>query len=487
LLTEAFLLACFGAMAGVPLALWARRALFLLMPATEYPISLDVPLNASVLIFTVLLCMLVTIVSGAAPALHAVRQELVNALKEGGRSGSAGAGTHRMRDLLVIGEVALALVALVGAGLFSKSFRAATAMDPGFDPKNMLVAKFFLSPSGYTDPAQRADFMLRLKDRLEATPGVIHAGYSESIPLGFGGAPGCGVDVPGYVPPRGESRAVDRNLVSPGFYKTLNVRMLSGRDFGPQDDARSAPVAIVSQSFAQHYFGGRDPVGQKINGCGVEVTIVGVSSEVKYYSFTQPLRPMIVVPLQQRYTPIHDYDRGLGVFIRTTGDPNQALPILRRAVASLDPAVGVYNAMAFEDYMGASVFPQRIAANLLTVLGCIALLLAAVGLYSVMAYSVSQRTHEIGIRMALGGQRSRVLGLVLKKGLALAFVGLTAGVVAALSVSQVAASMLLGVSATDPAIFAGASVFLLAIALVASLLPARRATKVDPMIALHCE
>jgi predicted permease len=295
------------------------------------------------------------------------------------------------------------------------------------------------------------------------------------------------VEVDGYVRPRGENPGTDRNIVSPGYFHLLQIPILSGRDFSERDDLKSAPVAIVNEAFARHYMGSREPVGMKIRGCGAQVTIVGLAKDIRFYSFVEAARPMIYVPFAQRYAAVGDYDRGFGVYVRTTGEPAQALPLLRRAVASLDPGVGVYNSMPFEDYMGASVFPQRVAASLLTVLGAIALLLAAVGLYSVMAYSVTQRTHEIGIRMALGGQRSRVMGMVLKKGLALTVFGLIAGLVAALSAAQVVASMLLNVSATDPWIFSGASLFLAAIAVVASLLPARRATQVDPLVALHYE
>jgi predicted permease len=487
LLTEALLLAGLGALAGIPLAYWARHSLLYLMPASEYPLSLNVPFNATILGYTVLICVVAAVVSGVVPSLHAVRSDLVDALKEGGRSGTASSGTHRMRDLLVVGEVALALVALVGAGLFAKSFRAASSINPGFEPKNVLVSKFYLSPSGYTDPQQRADFLFRLRERLESNPGVVQAGYSESIPLGFSGTSGCDIEVAGYVRPRGEGPGVDRDLVSPGFFHLLKIPILNGREFGPQDDLKSAPVAIVNQSLAKHFFGGKDPVGMQIKACGVQATIVGLSRDVNYFTFDQAPDWMVYMPFAQRYGPIKDYDRGVGLYIRTAGDPAQALPILRRVVASIDPAVGVYNAMAFEDYIGTSVFPRRIAASFLTVLGAIALLLAAVGLYSVMAYSVTQRTHEIGIRMALGGQRSRVMSLILRKGLALTLIGLAAGLAVAILASQVVASVLLNVSATDPLILGGAAVFLTAIALTASLVPARRATKVDPLTALHCD
>ena len=487
MLTEALLLAGLGALVGVPLALWGRHLLLLLVPATEYPLNLNVPFNVTILAFSVLTCVIAALVSGLVPSLHAVRSDLVDSLKEGGRSGTSGSGTHRMRDALVIGEVALALVALVGAGLFAKSFRTATSINPGFEPRNMLVSKFYLSPSGYTAPEQRAEFLRRLRERLESSPGIVQAGYSESIPLGFSGAPGCGVEVDDYIRPRGENPSIDRNLVSAGYFHMLKIPILQGRDIGPQDDPKSAPVAIVNEAFVRHFLGQRDPIGMKMRGCGAQVTIVGLAKDSKYYSFVENVRPTIYVPFAQRYSSVGDYDRGVGLYVRTVGEPAQALPILRRAVSSLDPGVGVYDAMSFEDYMGASVFPQRVAASLLSVLGVIALLLAAVGLYSVMAYSVTQRTHEIGIRMALGGQRSNVMGMVLKKGLALTTIGLIVGVAVALVASQVVASLLLNVSATDPSIFVGSALFLTAVALTASLLPAQRATKVDPLVALRCE
>jgi predicted permease len=487
LLTEALMLAILGALIGMPLAMWSRPMLALLLPPMELPIMLEIPFNATVLAFSVLICMVAALVSGLVPAVHAVRSDLVDALKEGGRSGTAGAGTHRMRDLLVVGEVALALVALVGAGLFAKSFRSATAMDPGFDPRNVLVAKFYLSPGGYTAAQQRADFVQRLRERLKTNPEVFEAGFADSIPLGYAGTSSCDVQVPGYVPQPGEGPSIDSSFVSPGFFHLLRIPILNGREFNAGDDLKSAPVAIVNQAFMHHYLNDKDPVGMQFRGCGGLVTIVGLSKDTKYHTFTQAPRPMIYAPFAQRYGPAEAYDAGIGVFIRTAGDPRQALPVLRRAVSGLDPGVGVYDASPFEDYIGFSVFAQKIAARLLSVLGAIALLLAAMGLYSVMAYSVSQRTHEIGIRMAVGGQRSRVMGLVLWKGLALTLIGLAAGLFAALSASQVVASMLLNVSATDPWIFLGASVFLTAIALLASLLPARRATQVDPLTALHCD
>jgi len=487
LLTEALLLAGVATLVGAALAVWARHSLVLLVPASDLPIYLAVPFKARIFGFSIVVCVAAAVISGIVPALHAVRHDLMEVLKDGGRGGSAGAATHRMRDALVVGEVALALVALAGAGLFAKSFRAAISTDPGFDPKNVLLSRFFLSPSGYTTFAQRAAFVRGVTERLGAEPAVDGVGYAESIPLGFQGAPGCDVDVRGYIRPVGENQAIDRNLVSPGFFRLLRIPVVEGREFTASDDGQSAPVAMVNQAFVRHYLGGRSPVGMNIGGCGRPVTIVGLAKDSKYYSYVEVTRPVLFLPFQQRYGDVGEYDRGIGMFVRSKGDPLQALPALRRAVAGMDPGVGVYDAMAYEDYAGSSVFAQRVAASLLGVLGAMALLLAAVGLYSVMAYSVNQRTHEIGIRMALGGQRSRLLGMVLTRGLALTLFGLGVGLVVALSASQAVASMLLNVSANDPWIFAGAAVFLAAVAVLASLLPARRATQVDPLDALHYE
>ncbi|MGD0578246.1 MAG: ABC transporter permease [Bryobacteraceae bacterium] len=487
LLTEALLLAAIGAAIGVPLAMWARHALSLLVPPTELPIYLEVPFNGTVLAFSVLACVAAAVISGLVPALHAARPDLTANLKEGGGGGGTGARAHRMRDLLVVGEVALALVALAGAGLFLESFRRVSALDPGFDPHNVLLSKFFLSPSGYTTFAQRGEFMWRLRQRLEALPDVVGVTYAESIPLGFQGAPGCDVKVAGYTPPPGENKAIDRNLIAPGFFHLLRIPVLNGREFTSADDLKAAPVAVVNAAFVRHFLGGRDPVGMQIYGCGTVVTVVGLVQDSKYYSLAEVTKPVIYVPFPQRYEAVGDYDRGIGLLVRARGEnvPTQAL--LRRAVAAVDPGVGVFGAMAFEDYAHSSVFPQKVAASLLSVLGLIALLLAGAGLYSVMAYVVSQRTHEIGIRMALGGQRSSVLAIILKKGMGLTLIGLVAGLAAALSMTQVVASLLLNVSARDPLVFAGAALFLMLVALLANFAPARRAMQVDPLVALHYE
>jgi predicted permease len=487
MLTETLLLAGAGALIGLPLAYWARRSLAHLVPPVDLPVGLDVPFNAHILGFSILVCVLAAVISGLVPALHAARPDLIESLKEGGRGGSSGAGTHRLRDLLVIGEVALAVVAIAGAGLFAKSFYAASSISPGFDPHNVLVCKLYLSPSGYTAFEQRAQFMQQVKARLEQMPGIAGVSYAESIPLGFHGAPGCGIRVDGYVRPPGESDAIDRDMVAVDHFKLMKIPVLEGREFTEADSRESARVMVVNEEFSRHYLAGRNPVGVTVRACGADQTIVGMVKNTKFYSFVQQPRPAFYMPFQQSYGKVGEYDRGIGVFVRSTGDPKLAAPLLRRVVADIDPAIGAYEVMPFEEFIGASVFPQRVAASLLSVLGGIALLLAAIGLYSVMAYSVTQRTHEIGIRMALGGQRSNVMALVLGKGVRLTLIGLGAGILAGLAVSQMLSGMLLNVSPADPLVFAATAAFLMAVALLASYLPARSATQVDPLTALRIE
>ena len=488
LLTEALLLAGLGTAVALPFAYWARLSMRLLLPPVDMPLALDVPFNARVLGFSILICVIAALISGLVPALHAARPGLMESLKEGGRGGSSSARTHRLRDLLVVGEVALAVIAITGAGLFLKSFRVCTSIDPGFDPHNVLVAKLYLSPSGYTGFDQRARFVEQLRQKLETTPSIAGVSYAESIPMGFQGAPGCDLNVDGYLRPPGESGAIDRNLIAPGHFRVMRIPLLAGREFTLSDNGAQALVAVVNQEFVRHYLNGRDPIGVKFRACGNKPTlIVGLVKDSKSYGFVEDPHPVMYFPLQQRYATVGDYDRGLGLFVRSAGEARLAVPLLRRALSSIDPAVGVYNGMPYEDYIGASVFAQRVAASLLSVLGALSLLLAALGLYSVMAYSVTQRVHEIGIRMALGGQRSNILGMMLRKGLALTIGGIAVGVLSTLAGTQAIASLLPGVSPTDPWVFAAASAFLLAIAVVATVVPAFGATRVDPLVALHCD
>ena len=484
LLTESLILALLGALAAAPLTMWMAGALGYLVPATGLPIAMDVELNGDILAFVLLVCVAACVVSGIAPALQTARAGLDEVLKEGGRGGSAGKHSRRLRGLLVVSEVALALVAIIGAGLFARSFQLARQIRPGFDPDHVLVSSLSLSTAGYSVP-DRKQFCFRLRERLEAQPGIVGVTYADYIPLGFDSGPWEELDIQGYEKGRGENMQIYRNVVAPGYFQVVGIPLLEGRDFTEQDDLSKAarPVMIVNQTFVRRYFGGGYPIGRQVHGWGKWFTVVGVVKDSKYHTLNEAARPYFYVPFKQVYRA----DLGIAVYVRASGDLDQALATMRREVQSMDPNVGVYDAMPFAEFIGASLFVQKIAASLLTVLGMVALVLAAVGLYSVVAYSITQRTHEIGIRVALGAQSGDVLGLVLRQGMGLTAVGLLAGFLAAAAVTRLAAGLLVNVSPTDPVIFGGAALFLAVIALAASYVPALRATRIDPNSALRCQ
>jgi predicted permease len=481
-LTESLLLASIGAVIGLTLALWMVQGLTYLVPPVGVPIRFESRLNGDILGFTTLLCVLGAVVSGLAPALHSVRTNLNDNLKETGRTATSGAGLHRIRSLLVISEVALALVALVGTGLFAMSFQNARTIPLGFDARNVLLSQFYVATFCRTNQ-QRTQFCLRLHDRLESLPGIEGVSYSNYIPLGFGTSPVSRIEVEGYLPGRSEDMRVYECNIAPGYFKVLRIPLLDGRDFSEQDDRQTAPVAIVNQAFARRFFAGRNPIGRKLRRGDRWFTVVGLAGDSKYHHPAEAPLPYFYVPFRQA----HGGEFWMAFYIRTNGPPGQAVAAVRREAAALDPNAAAVETVPLEQYIGASMFPQWVAASLLSVLGGISLLLAAVGLYSVMAYAVIQRSHEFGIRMALGARPGAVLGMVLRQGLALTAGGILAGAVAALAAARLVSSMLVNVSAGDPVIFAAAAVFLGLVAMLASYLPAWRATKVEPSVALRCQ
>jgi len=438
-----------------------------------------VPMNWEMLGFTVLTAILAAALSGLSPALQAVGGTVHDGMKEAGRGGSSNRQSQRVRGVLVVSEVALAFMVLVGAGLFVKNFEIAKAVQPGFDAKNVLVSHFYTSTAGFTEE-QRKAFCVRLRERLQEAPGIAGVSYADTIPLGFGLGPGAELQIDGYVPARGENMTFGRTLVAPGYFDLLRIPMTGGRDFNDRDDLNTAPVAIVSEPFARRYFAGRDPIGQKISAGGKAYIVVGCVRGSKQYYLTEAPRPYFYVPIQQAHPP-----QDVAFFVRTAGDPLIAIDTLRREAASVDPNAGLFDAMPLEYYIAAPLFPLRFAASLLSALGGMSLVLAAVGLYGVMAYSVTQQIHDIGIRLALGAEPGDVRGMIVRRGLVLIGAGLGAGILAALAAGRAVAGMLANVSATDPLIFAGAALFLISVALLAGYLPARRASKIDPIVALR--
>jgi len=480
LLTETLLMTVAGSVCGLMLAALLGDALRWLLPGVARPAMLQPPLDGQVLAFTTALAFGVAILAGLAPALHAGRANINEMLKEGGRSGTSGAHSHRLRGLLVVSEVALAVIALVGAGLFLKSFQTARSMDPGFQPEGVALAQFDFSTAGY-DARQTDSFCRRLRERLEQQPGVTAVSYDDSVPLGFSGGNWETLEVEGYVPGRNENMKIYRDLVSPGYFDSMKIPLVEGRDFDLRDDGTSLKVMIVNQEFVRRFLANRSVIGRKVHGWGEWFTIVGVAKDSKYHRVTESPQPYFYIPIRQIFRP----EYGLTFHVRTSGSVNEAISALRREAAAIDPALTIFDAEPMTEYVAASLFGAKIAASLLSVLSGLGLLLAAIGLYSVMAYAVAQRTSEIGIRVTLGAQPADIARLVIRQGIVFALAGLLMGSLAAAALARVVSAMLVGVSPADPLVYAVAAAFTMIVTLSSAAIPAWRALRVDPAVALR--
>jgi predicted permease len=441
---------------------------------------LQPPLDAQVLAFTMALAFGVAILAGLAPALHATRSNVNEMLKEGGRSGTSGAHSHRLRGLLVTSEVALAVIALVGAGLFLKSFQTARGIDPGFKPEGVALARFDFSSAGY-DARQTDSYCRRLREQLERQPGVTAVSYDDSPPLGFSGGNWETLEVEGYVPGPNENMKIYRDLVSPGYFETMKIPLLKGRDFDLRDDATSLKVMIVNREFVRRFLANHSVLGRKVHGWGESFTVVGIVEDSKYHRVTESPQPYFYIPIRQIFRP----EYGLTFDVRTSGSVNEAIGALRREATAIDPALTIFDAEPMTEYVAASLFGAKIAASLLSVLSGLGLLLAAIGLYSVMAYAVAQRTGEIGLRVTLGAQPRDIMRLVIRQGITFAAAGLVAGSLAAAALARVVAAMLVGVGPADPLVYAAATGFTVLVTLASAAIPAWRALRVDPAVALR--
>jgi predicted permease len=480
LLTETMLLALAGSACALLLASWLGGALHWLLPGVAKPAMLAPPLDGQVFAFTAALAFVVAILAGLAPALHATRANVNDVLKESGRSATSGTRSHRLRGLMVVSEVALAVVALVGAGLFLKSFQTVRAIDPGFVPEGVALAQFDFSTAGYT--AQQTDeFCRRLRARLEQQPEVTAVSYDDSVPLGFSGGNWEPLEVEGYVPGPNENMKIYRDLVSPGFFDSMKIPLVEGRDFDLRDDATSQRVLIVNQEFVRRFIANRGVIGRKVHGWGQWFTIIGVAKDSKYHRLTESPQPYFYIPIRQVFRP----EYGLTFHVRTSGPLSAAIAAIRRESAAIDPGLTIFDAEPMTEYIAGSLFGAKVAATLLSVLSGVGLLLAAIGLYSVMAYSVAQRTSEIGIRVTLGAQPSEVLRMVLWQGMAFALTGLVAGSLIAAALARVVSSTLAAVSPADPAIYAAAAAFTVFVGLASIAIPAWRAVRIDPITALR--
>ncbi len=480
LLTETLLMAVAGSVCGLILANLLGGALRWLLPAVARPAMLQPPLDGQVLAFTMALAFGVAILAGLAPAVHASRANVNEMLKEGARGGSSGAHSHRLRGLLVTSEVALAVIALVGAGLFLKSFQTARAIDPGFQPEGVALARFDFSSAGY-DARQTDSYCRRLREQLERQPGVTAVSYDDSPPLGFSGGNWEPLEVEGYVPGPNENMKIYRDMVSPGYFETMKIPLVEGRDFDLRDDATSRKVMIVNQEFVRRWLANRSVIGRKVHGWGQWFTIVGVAKDSKYHRVSESPQPYFYVPIRQIFRP----EYGLTFDVRTSGSANEAIAGLHREATGIDPELTIFDAEPMTEYVAASLFGAKVAASLLSVLSGLGLLLAAIGLYSVMAYAVAQRTGEIGIRVTLGAQPRDIMRLVIRQGLAFAAAGLVVGSLAAAALARVVAAMLVGVGPADPLVYAAATGFTVFVTLASAAIPAWRALRVDPAVALR--
>jgi predicted permease len=485
-----------GAGLGLAVTPWLARVLKFLMPPGPMQdlVAMDTRPNFAVLAFTAGVCVLTTLAAGLIPALQAGRINLSARLNANGRSGTAGRGRNRLRSALVAAEVALALVAMVGAGLLARGFQQTMRIDPGFDPDHVLLNQFYLSTNGYS-LAQRREFCRRLEERMLSARGVTDIAYSDGVPLGFEPSWWEELNIEGYAPRPNENMNIFRNVVSAGYLPLMHIPIVEGRNFTDQDNENAPAVMIVNEAFVRRFFAGRNPIGHRIHGWGSWFRVIGVAKDSKYHYLAESTPAYFYVPFRQVFRE----DMNLAFYVRTRGEPGSVLSMLREQVRAIDPNVTVYDAAPLKEFIGASLYPQKVAATLMTVLGSLSLLLAAIGLYSVMAYSVAQRSQEIGVRMALGAQPGHVLRMVVRQGLALAMAGLACGVLVAVAMARVVSLVsftnsgmgvnvhLLRGHANDALIYVLAVVVLSAVAVLASYLPARRAAHTDPMQALRMD
>jgi predicted permease len=481
LLVESLVLALLGGVGGILVASWAVDGIAAFLPAGPLPIAIGGGLDAATLGLTVALTLATGLVFGLVPALSFSSPRLYETLKEGGRTSAGGAAHHRIRHGLVIAEIALALVLLVGASLCLKGLRRAQQVDFGFAPDHVLTSGLQIGMNGYTEQTGLV-FYRRLQERLAGLPSVETAALASWFPLGLEGCKGHGVQVDGYERREGENPTVEYARISSDYFAAMRIPLVAGRDFNAADTGDAPAVAIVNEHFAAHYWPGLDALGRTFRCAGRERTIVGIARAGKYRALDEPAHPFFYLPCTQGAPELD-----LGLCLRVKGDPAAAIEAVRQTVRALDPGVDLWGARPLTQHIQGAFFAQRIASAMLAGLGLVALALAAMGVYAVMAYAVGQRTQEFGVRLALGAQPVDVLWQVLRRGLWLAALGVAAGLGLALAVTRLLAGFLYGVSPFDFAIFTGVPLLLVAIALLACYIPARRATRVDPMIALRTE
>jgi predicted permease len=479
LLTEGVILSAFGAVGGLLVAHWCRHALVLLFPARG-GVSMHLPgeIDWRVLAVSAGVCLVATLVVGLVPAMQSGQLDLAGALKSDSAGVVGGRGRGWVRSGLVVVQVSLSFVLLVGAGLLLQSLERIRNSSPGFSTHGVLSTAVDLVSAGYD--AQRAkNFQDELMDRVKALPGVESAVFARMSPLSYGSYSSSPIAVDGYQPPPEEQPTVEYNEVGPEYFVTMGIPLVSGREFTRADDEKAALVAVVNETMARRYWRGKDPIGERVQVKGRWMRVVGVAKDSKYQSVRETPKPFFYVPWRQNFSV------GGGLYVRTPLSPVTMATALAREVHALDGNLAPYEMITMQEQVDRSTSPQKVAVTLVGVLGGLALLLAAIGLYGVMSYAVSQSARELGLRMALGAEASNVWRLVMSRGLGLVAGGVMLGAAVALGLTRLMGNLLYKVSPRDPLAFGAAFAVMTIAALAACFLPALRATRTDPARALR--
>jgi predicted permease len=481
LLVESLVMALAGGAVALLITFWTAGTFTKFLPAMDFPIALNMRADHTVLFATLVISILSGVIFGILPAWRSSNEAPVSILKEDAGSASGGLRKARLTSGLVVAQISLSLVLLICAGLFIRSFMRAQQINPGFNAHNVLLASYDLFTAGYSD-ASGAEFDRQLVAKLEALPGIQSVALSSRTPLGFGGG-STSVKPEGYVPQANESMETQDAIVTPNYLQTMQIPMAKGRDFTLQDTMSSQRVVIVSETFVDRYWPNQEAIGKQLNSDLTHewFTVIGVARDSKVNGLNEKPTPFVYLPLYQVYRA------DMIINVRTTGDPLAFDKAVENAIHELNGDLVVFDVTTLESREQLSSFPQRIAGTFVGAFGLLALVLAAVGIYGVTAYTTRQRTHEIGIRMALGASKQDILRLVVGRGLWLTLAGVGIGLAASFALTRFLGSMLLGVTSTDALTFSSVAILLCAVALLACFIPARRAMRVDPMVALRYE
>ena len=475
LLAESLVLSLLGGIAGLLFATWVTGLLRQFRPPDQMPIALDVGIDLRSLLVTLVLSLATGLLFGLAPALQATRPDLTVALKNGTVLGRGKRRRFTLRNFLVVAQVAVSLVLLIGAGLFLRSLGRVEGINPGFDTRNVLVLPIDLKGRGDYDEARGQAFYRDLVERARNLPGVRSVAVSETLPLGFERS-----EVSFQVPDRpGATEKITYNSATPDYFRTLGIPLLRGRDFGPQDTAGAPLVAIVNETLARRFWPGQEAIGKRLTTGTDVLQVVGVAKDIKYRFLGESPMPYLYLPLAQ------NYEGQVNLQVKTVADPLQLAGPLRQIAEGIDPQLQGLSANTLEDQVAFALLPGRVGGVIFIVFGLLALALACMGLYGVMSFSVRQRTREMAIRMSLGARPGDVLNMVLRESMTLVAVGAAIGLLIAFPIMRFIGSFLYGVSPADPVSFLGVIAVLGSAALLATYVPARRATRVDPMTAMR--